>query len=120
MLETVLLVDDDEDLRAAMHEVLQELGVRQLVEAGSLRDVKNHRDDALACQLALVDINLGYGEPTGIDVFEWCEREGFAGRVVFVTGHGSQDPRVQQAASLAGAEIVSKPLSMDKLRDVLS
>ena len=119
MLETVLLVDDDEDLRAAMDEVLHRIGVRRLVEAGSLRDVEDQREEALACQLALVDINLGYGEPTGINVFEWLEREGFTGRVVFLTGHGSQDPRVQRAASLAGSQVASKPLTTAKLREMI-
>jgi DNA-binding NtrC family response regulator len=119
MLETVLLVDDDEDLRAAMDEVLHRLGVRRLIEAGSLRDVEDQREEALACQLALVDINLGYGEPTGINVFEWLEREGFRGRVVFLTGHGSQDPRVQHAATLAGSQVASKPLTTAQLRDVI-
>jgi DNA-binding NtrC family response regulator len=119
MLESVLLVDDDEDLRAAMDEVLHRFGVRRLIEAGSLRDVEDQREEALACQIALVDINLGYGEPTGINVFEWLEREGFRGRVVFLTGHGSQDPRVQQAASLARTRVASKPLTTTKLRDML-
>ncbi len=119
MLETVLIVDDDEDLRAAMDDVLHRLGVRRLIEAGSLRDVEDQREEALACQLALVDINLGYGEPTGINVFEWLEREGFTGRVVFLTGHGSQDPRVQRAASLAGSQIASKPLTTAKLREMI-
>jgi DNA-binding NtrC family response regulator len=119
MLETVLLVDDDEDLRAAMDEVLHRLGVRRLIEAGSLRDVEDQREEALACQIALVDINLGYGEPTGINVFEWLEREGFRGRVVFLTGHGSQDPRVQHAAKLAGSRVASKPLTTAKLRDMI-
>lgn len=120
MLETVLLVDDDEDLRAAMEEVLHRLGVRRLIEAGSLRDVEDQREAALSCQLALVDINLGYGEPTGINVYEWLEREGFAGRVVFLTGHGSQDPRVRRAATLAGSQIASKPLTTAKLRDMIA
>jgi DNA-binding NtrC family response regulator len=120
MLENVLLVDDDEDLRAAMDEVLRRLGVQRLVEASSLRDVEDQRDEALSCQLALVDINLGYGEPTGINVFEWLEREGFAGRVVFLTGHGSKDPRVQHAASLAGSEVASKPVTTAKLRDMIA
>jgi DNA-binding NtrC family response regulator len=120
MLESVLLVDDDEDLRAAMQEVLHDFGVRRLVEAGSLRDVEEHREEALACELALVDINLGYGQPTGVDVFEWFEREGFAGRVVFLTGHGSRDPRVQQAAGLTGSQIVSKPLSTADLASVIA
>lgn len=119
MLETVLLVDDDDDLRAAMDEALRRLGVQHLVGAASLRDVEDQREDALACQLAFVDINLGYGEPTGINVFEWLEREGFTGRVVFLTGHGSQDPRVKQAASLAGSLVASKPLTTAKLRDMI-
>jgi DNA-binding NtrC family response regulator len=119
MLENVLLVDDDEDLRAAMDEVLHRIGVRRLIEAGSLRDVEDQREEALSCQLALVDINLGYGEPTGINVFEWLEREGFNGHVVFLTGHGSQDPRVQQAATLAGSQVASKPLTTAKLREMI-
>lgn len=119
MLETVLLVDDDEDLRAAMEDVLHRFGVRRLIEAGSLRDVEDQREEALACQLALVDINLGYGEPTGINVFEWLEQHGFTGRVVFLTGHGSQDPRVQRAASLAGSQVASKPLTTAKLREMI-
>lgn len=119
MLQTVLLVDDDEDLRAAMEEVLRRLGVHRLIEAGSLRDVEDQREAALACQIALVDINLGYGEPTGINVFEWLQREGFAGRVVFLTGHGNKDPRVQHAASLAGSEVASKPVTTAKLRDMI-
>src|SRR5689334_22123255 len=120
MLETVLLVDDDDDLRAAMDEVLHRLGVRRLVGAASLRDVEDQREEALGCQLALVDINLGYGEPTGINVFEWLEREGFRGRVVFLTGHGSQDPRVQAAANLAGSQVASKPLTTAKLREMIA
>jgi DNA-binding NtrC family response regulator len=119
MLETVLLVDDDDDLRAAMQEALHRIGVRRLIEAGSLRDVDDQREEVLACQLAIIDINLGYGEPTGIDVFDWLERAGFAGRVVFVTGHGSQDPHVQQAAMLAHSKVASKPLTTAHLRDMI-
>lgn len=120
MLERVLLVDDDEDLRAAMDEVLHRIGVQRLIEASSLRDVEDQREEALACQLALVDINLGYGEPTGVNVFEWLEHEGFTGRVVFLTGHGSQDPRVQAAAKIAGSQIASKPLTTAKLREMIA
>ena len=119
MLESVLLVDDDEDLRAAMDEALHRLGVRRLIGAGSLRDVEDQREVALECQLAVVDINLGYGEPTGIDVVQWLEDQGFAGRVIFLTGHGSQDPRVQRAASLTHSRVASKPVTTAKLRDLI-
>ena len=119
MLDAVLFVDDDEDLRAVMEDILSRLGVRRVVTAGSLREVEERCDEALACQLAILDINLGSHEPGGIHVYEWLEREGFAGRIIFLTGHASHDPRVQEAASLAGSQIASKPLSVAELRELI-
>jgi DNA-binding NtrC family response regulator len=119
MLDSVLFVDDDEDLRDVMRETLGRLGVRTVVTAGSLRDVERHRQDALACQLAVLDINLGEGQPNGVSVFEWLATEQFAGRVVFLTGHGSKDPRVQHAATLAGSQIASKPITIAKLKTLI-
>lgn len=115
MLDTVLFVDDDEDLREVMQEILARLGVRRVVTAGSLSEVQLRRDDALQCQLAILDINLGTNQPSGVNVYEWLEREGFAGRIIFLTGHASNDPRVREAASLNDAYVASKPLSVAQL-----
>lgn len=119
MLNAVLFVDDDEDLREAMQDVLGRLGVPRIVTAGSLRDVQARRDEALTCQLALVDINLGSDEPSGVTVSEWLEREGFAGRMVFLTGHAAKDRRVQQAVRMAGSRVASKPLTLAELRALI-
>lgn len=119
MVDAVLFVDDDDDLRAVMQDILPRLGVRRVVAAGSLREVEVRRDETLACELAILDINLGHGQPNGVRVCEWLEREGFAGRVVFLTGHASSDPRVQEAARLAGSVIASKPLSAAALRELI-
>jgi DNA-binding NtrC family response regulator len=119
MLDAVLFVDDDDDLREVMRDTLGRLGVRQIITAGSLREVEEHRDEALQCQLAVLDINLGSDEPNGVSVFEWLEHEGFAGRVVFLSGHGNKDVRVQQAASCAGSRVASKPITLAKLRDLI-
>jgi DNA-binding NtrC family response regulator len=119
MLDSVLFVDDDDDLRDVMRDTLGRLGVHHVVTAGSLRDVEAHRDEALACQLAVLDINLGGDAPNGVSVFEWLAHEGFAGRVVFLTGHGSKDPRVQHAVSLTGSRVASKPITVAKLRDLI-
>jgi DNA-binding NtrC family response regulator len=115
MLDTVLFVDDDEDLREVMQEILARLGVRRIVAAGSLSEVQLRRDDALQCQLAILDINLGTNQPSGVNVYEWLEREGFGGRIIFLTGHASNDPRVREAASLNHAHVASKPLSVAQL-----
>lgn len=114
-----MFVDDDEDLRALMHDVFETVGVVRIVIAGSLREVEERRDEALACELAILDINLGSGQPSGVNVFEWLQHEGFVGRIVFLTGHAIDDPRVKDAASLAGSVIVSKPLSVTALRQVI-
>jgi len=119
MLDAVLFVDDDEDLCAMMKDVLASLGISRVVIAGSLREVEDRRDETLACQLAILDINLGSGQPSGVNVYEWLEHEGFAGRIVFLTGHASSDPRVQEAARLTGSAIASKPLSVAELRELI-
>jgi len=119
MLDKVLFVDDDDDLRVVMHDVLHRLGVRRVVSTGSLREVEDRRDEALACQLAILDINLGTDQPDGAAVYEWLQREGFAGRIVFLTGHAGNDPRVRAAARLAASQVISKPLSVGELRDLI-
>jgi DNA-binding NtrC family response regulator len=119
MVERVLFVDDDDDLREVMQASLRALGVHGVVAAASLREVEQQRDEALTCQVAVVDINLGTNEPGGLDVYNWLSREGFAGSTVFLTGHGSNDPRVREAASLAGSRIASKPITVSELRRLL-
>ena len=119
MLDAVLFVDDDEDLRGVMQDILGRLDVGRVVTAGSLQEVENLRGEVLTCQLAILDINLGIDQPSGVKVYEWLERAGFTGRIVFLTGHASSDPRVQEAASLAGTQVVTKPLSVAELRELM-
>jgi DNA-binding NtrC family response regulator len=119
MLDSVLFVDDDADLRDVMRETLTRLGVSTVVTAGSLQDVEGDRDAALACELAFLDLNLGEGEPNGINVYEWLEHEHFAGHVVFLTGHGNNDPRVRTVAGLGGSQVASKPITIAKLKTLI-
>ena len=118
-MEAVLFVDDDEDLREVMSDILHTFSVRRVVTAGSLQEVIAQRDASLACDLAILDINLGVGQPTGVNVYEWLQGEGFAGGVIFLTGHAAADPRVQQAASVTGSVIASKPISIAVVRELL-
>lgn len=118
-MDAVLFVDDDEDLREVMRDILKAVGVQHIVTAASLREVQDLRDEAVGCELAIIDINLGPGEPNGVSLYEWLEHEGFRGGVVFLTGHAANDPRVQEAATFAGSAVASKPLSVAELRDLI-
>jgi hypothetical protein len=44
----------------------------------------------------------------------------FAGRVVFLTGHGADDPRVQAAARIGDVSIVTKPIGIEELASLVS
>jgi DNA-binding NtrC family response regulator len=111
----VLFVDDDADLRELVCVALASLGLSRCTLASSLADVEAHATDALACSLAIVDINLGYGAPSGLDVYRWLKRARFRGRMVFLTGHGADDPQVMEASQLGSVEILSKPIGIDRL-----
>lgn len=116
---SVLFVDDDADLREVMEMALAQLGVPRVVSAASLDAVQAQRDHALACEVAILDINLGREQPSGVHVYGWLKDEGFRGRVIFLTGHASTDARVRDAADLADSRIATKPLSVADLAYLL-
>ena len=68
---SVLIVDDDEMLREMLVEVLQIEGIQKCISADALGSVQKQQKEALSCGLAILDINLGPGEPTGIEVHNW-------------------------------------------------
>lgn len=119
MVEAVLFVDDDDDLREVMRETLETLGVPRVVAAGSLRDVELRPDEALGCDLAILDINLGRDQPDGVEVYQWLKRHRFVGRIVFLTGHADSDPRVRAAASVGDSYIATKPMPLHVLREIV-
>jgi DNA-binding response OmpR family regulator len=117
LVDSVLIVDDDEDLREMISDVFRLAGIQRRVLAASLAEVERQAEAALSCRLAIVDVNLGERAPTGVDVTHWLRQHGFSGRIIFLTGHAGSDPRVVAAATVSNTRIVSKPLS---LRDLLA
>src|SRR4051812_36844302 len=94
----VLLLDDDEDMRSSLADVFTLLGVELCVCIGSLAELEARQAEALSCQIGILDVNLGPGQPSGIDAFGWFQRHGFAGRLVFLTGHAGSHPLIVQAS----------------------
>ena len=58
--------------------------------------------EVLAARLAFLDINLGAGQPSGLEVQRWLAAKGFTGKTVFMTGHGDGHPLVAKAQQLEG------------------
>jgi FixJ family two-component response regulator len=109
-----VLLDDDVDFREALGELLELYRITYR-GVGSLAELQEHADYVLSCSIAILDINLGGGVPSGLDAHRWLLAHGFAGQVAFLTGHAHQTPIVQAATELPGVRVLQKPLSYDQL-----
>ena len=114
---SVLLLDDDDDLRAVLYELFAGQGVDCLA-AGSVEELKALGPSALACRLALLDLDLGVGGGSGAGAYEWLTAHRFTGRVVFLTGYAKSHPQVATACEL-GVEVLEKPVRATELLDLL-
>lgn len=117
---TVLFVDDDPDLCAVMADTFHRLGAVRCETRHSFAEIKAMGSAVHAFDIAVLDINLGPGQPNGVEIFYWLEDQEFKGRVVFLTGHAHDDPRVIMAAAITGTIVLSKPLKSEDLKRIIT
>lgn len=109
MAAEILFLDDDDDLRNTMVALFtMKFGV-DCIGFASLHDLVCDSVQALKTRIAILDVNLGKGRPSGVDAFNWFTKQDFKGKIFFLTGHANSDPMVSQACN-TGAEVWSKPM----------
>ena len=109
----ILICDDDADIVEVMSEFFRDEGL-DCVTAHSFDEVVARRGEVLGCSLAILDVNLGFGQPSGVEVFRWLQHERFGGSVVFLTGHAVTSSALAGARML-GLPILAKPVTPDAL-----
>jgi len=117
--EFVLYVEDNDDLRELVVELVTCVFKRRCVGVGSYEELVALGEDALRCSVAILDINLGANRRSGIDAYAWLRANGYTGRIVFLTGHASTHPLVVEAQRIGDAQIFSKPIEPDRLRSIV-
>jgi FixJ family two-component response regulator len=115
----VLYVEDNDDLRELVVELVTCVLKRRCVGVGSYEELVALGQDALRCSVAILDINLGSNRRSGIDAYAWLRANGYTGRIVFLTGHASTHPLVVEAQRIGDAQIFSKPIEPDRLRSIV-
>ena len=111
---TVLVVDDDEAMRAVLGERLQQWGYTA-VGAGSYDEAEKELH-ASSPDVVLSDVVLG--DRTGLDVLRASKEQSKERPVLLLTAHATIDLSVE--AMKEGAEdFLTKPLDHDKLRTTL-
>lgn len=118
MEKSVIVLDDDPHLGELVCESMRMLGVKQCHSFTSLAGLQASRV-SLKADLAIIDINLGAGVPTGLDAAVWMKQCRFPGKIVFLTGHAHNHPLVTAARDLQKAQILQKPASLNTLAALL-
>jgi FixJ family two-component response regulator len=119
MTQGVFVLDDDPDVREGLSELISAVTGRPCLPLASLSELSSAKEVALGCALAIVDVNLGVEQPSGLDAYGWLLAEQFQGRVVFLTGHGLHHPMVQRARTFHDVAVLQKPIDVDTLRGLL-
>lgn len=118
MAASITFLEDNEELREVLSEVTKsELG-EEVLSFKSFDELVKHRTEVLQTKMAILDINLGSDQPTGVQAFHWLKSQGYTGKICFLTGHGKTHPMVQ-AASESGAEIWKKPMYANALCEAI-
>ena len=115
----VVFLDDDDDLRGLFAELVENLSGGSCLGVASYRELLSRRVEVLASERAILDVNLGPDEPSGIDAYRWLRGEGFSGPILFLTGHASTHPLVAEAHRIGDARVVPKPASPRVLQSML-
>jgi FixJ family two-component response regulator len=117
--DKVLILEDDDDLRSALADVVSALLGWQHLSVASHAELVAQRGAALECRLAILDVNLGSGQPSGLDAFAWLRNQQFPGQIVFLTGHAHSHPLVLRALELGNARVLEKPIDLTQLSALL-
>ncbi|QIB66352.1 sigma-54-dependent transcriptional regulator [Kineobactrum salinum] len=113
--QTVLIVDDEPDIRELLAITLSRMGLESL----SAATLQQAREQMAAVQpdLCLTDMRLPDGN--GINLVEYINREYPHIPVAMITAHGSVETAI--SALKAGAfDFISKPIELDRLRSLVN
>jgi FixJ family two-component response regulator len=116
---SVLFVEDNDDLREMFVDLMAVTLARRCVGVNSYGELVGLGEEALKCEVAILDINLGPDRPSGIEAYAWLRHQGYTGRIVFLTGHASNHPLVVEASLIGDAEVFSKPIEPARLRSIV-
>jgi len=113
----LLVVDDDGDLLRMLGTLFTRSNVPHVC-ASSLEAVQALGSLLPTLTTALLDINLGAGQPTGVDIAEWLRHNNFTSRIIFITGHAPDHVLMKSAAGISD-RILEKPIVTKELLQIV-
>src|SRR6185312_397743 len=118
-----LVLADDVDVASMLKDALESIKGWACLAVNSHEALLNRRDEALSTRVAIVDINLSFGQTDGLAAYRWLREQDYPHPVVFLTGFDEDHPavaEVQEACRQGRARLVTKPVDVDELCAMLS
>jgi UDP-3-O-acyl N-acetylglucosamine deacetylase len=113
-MPTVLVVDDEGDIRASLRGVLSDEGLRVLEAEDGRQALTLVRSEHP--ELVLLDVWMP--EVDGIELLRRLQEEPERPQVIMISGHGNIETAVQ-ATKLGAFDFIEKPFSIDALLSVV-
>ena len=113
-LPTVLIVDDEHNLRDALARVLKSQNLQfEQAENGkvALEVMRDRQFHAVLCDIMMPEM-------TGLECLAQAQIEGILAPFIFLTGYGDSE-RMLQAIRLGAIDFISKPFDNDEVLDVV-
>ena len=118
--ETILVVDDDPDLRSMLSELLQQNGHKVLEASDGSEALEVRKNYSGSVDLLLTDVAMPL--MGGIELADWLARLSTETKVLFITSY-VDSPGIQGLLDKSGFAFLQKPFTceilMAKLREVL-
>jgi signal transduction histidine kinase/FixJ family two-component response regulator len=114
MDNTLLLVDDEEDIREVLGMLLADFGYRVLTAENGEEALRVFRKERPP--IVLSDIKMPIMD--GIDLLRAIKREDAETEVIMVTGHGDMDLAIE-SLKLEATDFITKPINEDALEIAL-
>lgn len=111
---TVFVVDDDEDVRLSIAELLRSAGLRAQAFATAQEFLRRERGQGPSC--LVLDLQLPGMD--GLDVQREMASSGDSMPIIFVTGHGDI-PTTVRAMKSGAVEFLTKPFDDEHLLEVI-
>lgn len=116
---TVFIVDDDEDMRDALQQLLRSVGTKASVFSNGEALIEALKDGPLNDAPACIVLDVRLKGQSGLMVQQELARRGVSHPVIFLTGHG--DIVMTVKAMKAGAvDFLTKPLRDQDLLDAIA
>ncbi len=111
MKKTILIVEDDKDLRGIYKEILELYDYNVHIAVNGLEGVEKFKQK----KPSLVIMDAAMPILDGYKAFKQIKEIDNNANVIIVTGFSDNEPRSKEAIKLGLIKIISKPLGVDEL-----